>query len=137
MNKKLQNFLATNKDKEEDVKDTLFGFITFKQLGRGNDLDYPIIGSVKTGIPVDICLEIWKEGSEIECLRWMGIPDEEIYLEGMFLVGRYHQDFPSQVTFANLIPVYNKIHEMNRRIDEKQQEIKEKLKDLNDYLDSI
>lgn len=135
MNKKLQNFLATNKDKEEDVKDTLFGFITFKQLGRGNDLDYPIIGSVKTGIPVDICLEIWKENSEIVCLRDMGVPDEEIYLESMFLVGKYHQNFPSQVTFANLIPVYNKM--MNQRFDEKQKEIKEKLKDLNDYLDSI
>lgn len=135
MNKKLQNFLVLNKDKEEDVKDTLFGFITFKQLGRGNDLDYPIIGSVKTGIPVDICLEIWKENSEVDCLRGMGVSDEEIYLEGMFLVGRYHHDFPSQVTFANLIPVYNKM--MNQRFDEKQKEIKEKLKDLNDYLDSI
>lgn len=135
MNKKLQNFLVLNKDKEEDVKDTLFGFITFKQLGRGNDLDYPIIGSVKTGIPVDICLEIWKENSEVDCLRGMGVSDEEIYLESMFLVGRYHQDFPSQVTFANLIPVYNKM--MNQRFDEKQKEIKEKLKDLNDYLDSI
>ena len=39
MNKKLQYFLATNKDREEDVKDMLFGFILFKQLGRGNDLD--------------------------------------------------------------------------------------------------
>lgn len=137
MNKKLQNFLATNKDREEDVKDMLFGFIMFKQSGRGNDLDYPIIGSIKTGIPVDICLEIWKENSEVDCLRGMGVPDEEIYLESMFLVGKYHQDFPSQVTFANLIPVYNKMHEMNQSFDEKQKEIERKLKDLNDYLDSI
>lgn len=134
MNKKLQNFLATNKDREEDVKDMLFGFVMFKQLGRGNDLDYPIIGSVKMNIPVDICLEIWKDGSEIVCLREMGVSDEEIYLESMFLVGKYHQDFPSHVTIANIIPVYNK---MNQSFDEKQKEIERKLKDLNDYLDSI
>ena len=137
MNKKLQYFLATNKDREEDVKDMLFGFILFKQLGRGNDLDYPMIDSVKMNIPVDICLEIWKEGSEIVCLREMGVSDEEIYLESMFLVGKYHQDFPSHVTIANIIPVYNKMHEMNQSFDEKQKEIEKKLKDLNDYLDSI
>ena len=137
MNKKLQDFLATNKDREEDVKDLLFGFIAFKQLGRSNDLDYPIIGSTKTGIPVDICLEIWKENEEIACLRAMGVSDEEIYLNEVFMLGRYNQEFESSVTFANLIPIYRKIHQMNRAIDEKQKQIEEHLKDLNDYLDSI
>ena len=85
MNKKLQYFLATNKDREEDVKDMLFGFILFKQLGRGNDLDYPMIGSVKMNIPVDICLEIWKEGSEIVCLREMGVSDDTLQLPISFL----------------------------------------------------
>ena len=67
----------------------------------------------------------------------MGVSDEEIYLESVFMLGRYYQDFPSHVTIANIIPVYNKMHEMNQSFDEKQKEIERKLKDLNDYLDSI
>ena len=137
MNKKLQDFLVTNKDSEESVKDLLFGFLMFKQLGRGNDLDYAIMGSIKNGIPEDICIEIWKKNEEVSCLKEMGVTEEEIYLEELFLVGRYHKDFPSTTTIANLSPIYVKIHSMNEVIEEKQKEFEKKLKDLNDYLEEI
>ncbi len=38
MNKKLQDFLATNEDSKERVKDLLIGFIMFKQLGRSEEI---------------------------------------------------------------------------------------------------
>jgi hypothetical protein len=137
MNKKLQDFLAANEDSKESVKDLLFGFIMFKQLGRSNDFDYAIIGGVKNDIPIDICIEIWNENEEVTCLKELGVREEEIYLEVLFLLRRYYYDFPSTTTIANLAPIYTKIHNMNKSFDEKQKEFKEKLKDLNDYLEEI
>ena len=137
MNKKLQDFLETNEDSKERVKDLLFGFIMFKQLGRGNDFDYAVVGSVKNSIPEDICIEIWKNNEEIACLKELGVREEAIYLEVLFLLRRYYYDFPSTTTIANLSPIYTKIHNMNESIEEKQKEFKEKLKELNDYLEEI
>lgn len=137
MNKKLQDFLATNEDSKERVKDLLIGFIMFKQLGRSNDVDYAIIGSVKNSIPEDICLEIWNENEEVACLKEMGVREEAIYLEMLFLLRRYYYDFPSTTSIANLAPIYTKIHNMNKSIEEKQKEFDQKLKDLNDYLEEI
>ena len=151
MNKKLKALLdviAANKESQmvpfkSRLKEMLFGFIVFKQSGRKHDDDFPTIGAIMYDIPTDIAVNIWKENSEVDCLRALGVSDTEIYTRLVYLVGKHNQDFPQsqQATFNKLDDEYNELRkqhkEMNNRIEEKQKEIKKKLEDLNDYLEEI